>query len=389
MQMRMRPAIVFVSLIVACCPARAQDFRIEDTASVRSIDVAQLKPGTIAFNDQAGGSGDGETSLIHFDDWARTRPVQKKFLSLFPGYTEPKISKATKPRTPTKTGPSADAKADAKPDVQSADIKPDPKAADANADAKPEGKAEGGPVTEKLYMYVAQARFLLDRAPAGIDLSRYVTLPFLEKIDPAIKHQAIAAADLPPLTDARGIGNENPDRKWCTGRPMLICIRSSYALEGKIPLGIMLANKLRDSSKKISDHIAFDSELSLLSPADIDQAGLKELTELDAPVAGVLEQNIFYVNQIMKFGKFLAVFQNDPADADKTVVTAFMGLAVEAGVFDKKREFEKVPVLRNLVPEQVLLGKSSFNSGQSISAGLPKYARNEIKTIAGVLERDK
>ena len=29
------------------------------------------------------------------------------------------------------------------------------------------------------------------------------------------------------------------------------------------------------------------------------------------------------------------------------------------------------------------MGQSSFNSGNSISAGLPKYARNEIKTIAG------
>jgi hypothetical protein len=194
---------------------------------------------------------------------------------------------------------------------------------------------------------------------------------------------------LPPLTDAQGVGNVNPDRPWCTGRPTLICIRSSYALEGKIPLGIMLANKLRDSAKKISDHIDFDGELSQIPPADTDQAGLKTLTALDTDVAGVLEQNIFYVNQIMKFGKFLAVFQSDPADANKTVVTAFMALAVEAGVFDKKREFEKVPVLRNLVPEQVLMGKSSFNSGESISAGLPKYARNEIKTVAGIIEHDK
>jgi hypothetical protein len=47
-----------------------------------------------------------------------------------------------------------------------------------------------------------------------------------------------------------------------------------------------------------------------------------------------------------------------------------------------------VPVLRNLVPAQVLMGQSSFNSGNSISAGLPKYARNEIGTIAGLLARD-
>ena len=103
----------------------------------------------------------------------------------------------------------------------------------------------------------------------------------------------------------------------------------------------------------------------------------------------MLEQNIFYVNQIMKFGKFFAVFQNYPNDADKTVVTAFMALAIDTSVLDKKKEFENVPVLRNLVPAQVLMGQSSFNSGNSISAGLPKYARNEIRTVAGLLARDK
>ena len=106
-------------------------------------------------------------------------------------------------------------------------------------------------------------------------------------------------------------------------------------------------------------------------------------------VAGVLEQNIFYVNQILKFGKLLAVFQANPADANKTVVTAYMVLAVPESVFDKKKDFEKVPVLRNLVPASVLMGQSSFNSGDSISAGLPKYARNEIRTIANLLAADK
>ena len=89
---------------------------------------------------------------------------------------------------------------------------------------------------------------------------------------------------------------------------------------------------------------------------------------LDTPMSGALEQNIFYVNQIMKFGKFLAVFQAHPTDPNKTVVTAFMTLGIDAGVFDKKKDYEKVPVLRNLVPAEVLMGKSSFNAGKSISA---------------------
>ena len=82
------------------------------------------------------------------------------------------------------------------------------------------------------------------------------------------------------------------------------------------------------------------------------------------------------------------MFQADPNDDKKTVVTAFMALAIKASVLDEKRGYENMPVLRNLVPAQVLMGQSSFNSGSSISAGLPVYARNEIKTIAGILQND-
>ncbi len=336
-------AIALVGLMGSLSAARAEDFRIEDAPAPQSWNLTQLKPGSIAFSDAGSGSTGDAAYLIAFADWARTRPAQKKFLSLFPAYTEPTVTKA------------------------------------ASADAAP------SPVVEKLTIYVAQARFAIDHPPGALDLSRYVALPFLEKIDPAIKHRLIAAADVNPLTDPQGTGNANPDRKWCTGRARLICIESNYKLEGKIPLGIMLVNKLRDTAKKVSDHIDFQGELSALSAADIDQAGLKELTGLDAPVVGVLEQNIFYVNQIMKFGKLLAVFQEHLADSSKTVVTAYMVLAIPESVLDKKKDFEKVPVLRNLVPAQVLMGQSSFNSGDSISAGLPKYARNEIRTIAGLL----
>jgi hypothetical protein len=163
---------------------------------------------------------------------------------------------------------------------------------------------------------------------------------------------------------------------------------STYKMEGKIPLGIMLVNKIRDTVKKVNDHVDFESELSALGPGDVDQPGLQQLTALDTPVSGVLEQNIFYVNELMRFGKFLAVLQSHPSDSNKTVVTAYMTIAVGADLLDKKREYENVPVLHNLVPAQVLTGQSSFNSGNSISAGLPKYARNEIAMIAGILQKD-
>jgi hypothetical protein len=352
--MWMRRTIVLVAgLFALASPAWAQDFRIQEVSAARDVDVTHLAPGTIAFSDQVGagiagpGADAGTKALIRFGDWAIKDPVQKKFLSLYPGYAEPVVRKL------------------------------------ASSDGAP------ATVTEKLYMYVAQARFVLDRPPGQIDLSRYVTLAFLQRIDPAIKHTQIPAVDPAPFKGEAQEGNDNPERTWCTGRTTLICLRSSYKLEGKIPIGILLVNKIRDSGKKISDHIDFESEFSAQAPADLDQAGLTQLTTLDAPLVGVLEQNLFYVNEIMKFGKFLAVFQNDPADAGKTVATAFMALAIKASVLDERRGYENTPVLRNLVPAQVLMGQSSFNSGNSISAGLPKYARNEISTIAGIMEHDK
>jgi hypothetical protein len=347
--MRRAAVLVFASIASAWLAApwshsiaQTPEFRIDNVSSARKVDATRLAAGAIEFSDHTGPGTSSEAALIPFDDWASRQPIEKKFLALFPNYVEPVINSE-------------------------------------------DGSAEPAQKLEKLYMYVAQARFVLAKAPGAIDLSRYATLPFLQKIDSAIKHTLIGAADVPAFKDKAGIGNDNPDRKWCTGIAKSICIASTYKLEGKIPIGITLVNKLRDS-KKVADHIDFQSELAVLSPADLDQSGLQELTALNTPIAGVLEQSIFYVNQIMKFGKFFAVFQAHPSDADKTVVTAFMSLAIKASVLDEKREFEKVPVLRNLVPAQVLMGQSSFNSGESISAGLPKYARNEIRTVAGLLQ---
>jgi hypothetical protein len=233
---------------------------------------------------------------------------------------------------------------------------------------------------------VAEARFVVPRPAGSIDLARYASLQFLEKVDPSIKHRLITAAEAMPAKDAESAHNRHPGRRWCEGSA--ICIESRYQLEGRLPVGIRLANKLEEGGKKIAEYIEFQSELRLLSPQEIEAAGLAKLTGLDTPIAGALEQTIFHVNQMMQFGKFLAIVQPHPADPKKAVFTTFMTLAIETDVLEKKKEYENVPVLRNLVPAQVLVGKSSFNTGTSISAGLPDYARNRVTAIAAILERE-
>jgi hypothetical protein len=296
---------------------------------------------TILFTDHRNDElVDPVTGLIRFADWARARPAQKQMMSPYPGYEEPVVTSS-----------------------------------DGNRQRK-----------QRLYVYVAEARFAIAKPAASIDLSRMVALPIVEQMDPSITHKLITAADVIPNQDPKA-ANHNPARKWCEGPGNPICIQSHYKLEGRLPTGIALVNKIRESHKRITDFLDFQSELRQLPPDTIDQATLAKATGIDGPIAGAIEQNIVHVNQVMQFGKFLAVTQADPNDAKRTIVSVFVSLAVDSELFEKRKEFENVPILRNLVPAQVLAGNSSFNSGNSISAGLPKYARNRVKAVAALLER--
>jgi hypothetical protein len=325
--------------------SKAQEFRLEDVASLADAPIGQLKPKTIVFADRpAENLVDPGTGFMRYEEWAKARPLEQQFLSLYPGYTEP------------------------------------------NADIVVDGAKKR--FKEKLHMYVAAARFVLPRQPGSLDLARLVMLPFVEQIDPAIKHRLISSGEVTATQDPKVIFNQNPQRRWCEGRPTVLCVRSHYALEGRFPLGIQLANKIRDSAKPVAPYLDFESEFTLRSPAEVEQSGLTKLTGLDTASIGAIEQSIFYVNQVMQFGKLLAVFQQFPGDPNKTVATVFMALAIESNVLEKRREFALVPVLRNLVPAQVLAGKSSFNTGNSLSAGLPVYARSSVKAIAALIERE-
>jgi hypothetical protein len=329
-----------LALALACLLAlpgsgrAAGAYTVRDAASLGDLAVPRVEPGlALVFDNRATEEGKG---LISFEDWARDFPLQKQFLSLHPGYQEPNVTETRGGVTRT--------------------------------------------TTEKLSMYVATARFVLDRAPGDIDLARYASLDFLERMDPAIKHRRMEAAEALPNKDPDAPYNRHPGRRWCEG-PCALCISSVYKLEGKLPMGVRLANKLEEGEKRHAETVEFQSELRVVPRPEIDGAGLARLTGVEGPVTGVLEQSIFHV-------KLMAVLQPHPSQPGKTVATLFMALSVKTRVLDRQREFGSVPVLRNMVPVQVLLGRSSFNAGESISAGLPAYARNRVKAIAGILAKE-
>ncbi len=86
--------LISIGSFSAAVGAGVQEFRVEDVAGAGNLGLAELKPGTIAFSDQqSSASGGDPTKLIGFEEWARKQPGQKKFLSLFPGYIEPTVTK--------------------------------------------------------------------------------------------------------------------------------------------------------------------------------------------------------------------------------------------------------------------------------------------------------
>jgi hypothetical protein len=207
----LRPATALFGLaafLALSAEAGAQEFKIEDVTSVARLAVEELKPKSIAFMDRpADEVVDPDVGLIRFEEWAQTKPIQKQFLSPYPSYVEPTVEITV------------------------------------------DGVRKR--FKEKLHMYVAAARFPLARPPGSLDLASFVTLPFVERIDPAIKHRLIASAEAVSPKDPRAMHNQHPLRRWCEARTVSICIRSRYQFEGKLPLGVQIANKLRDGSKRI------------------------------------------------------------------------------------------------------------------------------------------
>jgi hypothetical protein len=331
--------VLFALLTVPAGAEPAPPLAVEEVVSVAALPVTQPAVATIAFSDHHRDRlADPVSGLLRFADWAQAKPVQKQFLGLYPSYDEPTVTIAGKPRK------------------------------------------------KRMHVYVAEARFRLDKPVAGLDPARLISIAALERLDPAIKHRKITADDVIPGKGGQPSNNVDPQRRWCAS-PTSLCIQSYYKLEGKLPAGVQLVNKLREGHRKIADFIEFQSELRFVPESEIDSVALSKLTGVAGPVAAVLEQNIFWVNQVMQFGKFMVVFQADPAAPDKTIASAFMALGVESELMEKKKEYGQVPVLRNLIPAQVLAGNSSFNTGASISAGLPKYVRNSIRAFAALVEK--
>ena len=78
-------ALVFATTVAF---AAAQDYQIVKVASIAGTTVDGLKPKTIFFTDHRTDETSDKGAFIRFGDWSRDRPVEYKFLNIFPGFKE-------------------------------------------------------------------------------------------------------------------------------------------------------------------------------------------------------------------------------------------------------------------------------------------------------------
>ena len=211
------------------------------------------------------------TGLVRFEDWERARPLQKQLLALHPGYVEPTVSVTV------------------------------------NGVTKPLQE-------EAAHVRRGGALRRCRSPPAPIDLRRYATLPFLQKVDPGDQAPAASRpADAMPQKDPEPRLQPPPRPALVRGAGQPSASSRATTLEGKLPIGIRLANKLEEGGKKIAESIDFQSELRVLSAAEAAQPALARLDR--ARHAGrrrARAEHCSTSTRSCSFGKFLAVFQPHP-----------------------------------------------------------------------------
>ncbi|NJM09724.1 MAG: hypothetical protein HC883_02165 [Bdellovibrionaceae bacterium] len=301
-----------------------------------------------------------------FTDWMAASPVEYEFLSLFPDYVEPTLLTRKKKI----------------------------------------------PVTEKLTMFVAKAKTVINKSPANVNMKSFIDINFIKKLDAEIRHAAITPAQTMPLlagkgnvtnfkqlcnTDAEHIVRpafelsleklNRPGQPWCADTSRSICVESCYIFNSGYRTVVKGYNNFKAENEydKKDQGMATQSEIRyFVSEAEMGKRqSVAALTGIDTPVRGALEQNIFYFNQLVQYGKIVAFFQEHPRDASKTIVTSFLVFGLQTSTWEKEYSIMGL----KLQVREIMMGRGGgLNTATGITAGLPIYTQNIAKSLSKLIE---
>jgi len=357
----MKRLITFTILLAVSFHLQAQESRlniVRDSAAFTALGANTLNAGSVYYHHTE--------EPMAFTAWMAASPTEYEFLSLYPGYVEPTLLTRKKKI----------------------------------------------PVTEKLTMFIAKAKAVINKPPANINLKGLIDVNFIKKLDNEIRHATIAPSQTMTIVAGRGnVTNfkklcntegefiirpalelsleklERPGQPWCSDTSRSVCIESCYIFNSGYRTVVKGYNnfKAEDEYDKKDQGMATQSEIRyFVSEAELGKrATVASLTGINTPVRGVLEQNIFYFNQLVQYGKIIAFFQEHPTDATKTIVTSYLVFGLQTSTWEKEYSIMGL----SLRVKEIMMGRGGrLNTASGITAGLPIYTQNIAKSLTKILE---
>jgi hypothetical protein len=295
-----------------------------------------------------------------YKKWREKRPTEHKFLNLFPDYREPEIEILR------------------------------------NGITKEQH-------VEEIRVISTKTRMIMDKPAAAIDLSQLLDENVYAQLMPDMKHQFIGQDQIMPViagrVDPQTFAACKPsklteksqglvyfsrpqkerlentkkamakNRRWCDVPGVSKCVRSCVAFEegdtywNKVAVENMRREQM--GSERLLDYgMVMESELRFYRNETEFGASVSELTGLTEPVYGIFEQSIFYWNQMVQYGKILAVLQAHPSDPGKSVISNYLVIGV------KESSFKKIPFLM-----EFLMGNFGNDAKYGITEGIPNYTQ--------------
>lgn len=280
---------------------------------------------------------------ISFTQWESSTPTEIAALTLFPGYKEPQ------------------------------------------KDEEENGLLKT--VKDDQHVFVGRATFIVNKPPSAVNVQNYINLEYLKEADAQIEHTQISPEQIFKSRKTGRPAIVRPSGDWCT-TPNSLCVQSTW----NYPLtlrGIIIAVSLVTGSKD-----TFTQTQSELSPTDPAHAAqLQPLAQAQAPVVSGLQQSVFYVNQFLRWGKNVVIFQADPQNPNQTLATAYFVVALSSKYYDvEKHKPGIVSILKkmNVMPREFILGQSTANdhsSPKTMMAGLPEYSTAMAEAMAKSLNK--
>jgi hypothetical protein len=354
----------FIALGLAAT-AQAREVLTTDLAKYQAITPDQMDAAKIyrTYTTQPG----------TFDEWMNSAPAEVDHLALWKGYEEPKIRLSTSDKRPTK----------------------------------------------KLTVFVSRTKAVVNKPASSFNFATFIDLNFISSLNPNLIHKEVAAnrilpkiAGLGPVSSfnwcneaAQALPEDqrppvepftralregvldytNPPKEarepWCSNKERSKCIESCFIFEHGWQQGVMFANNTMVSPDDQKDlGVATQSEIQyFLSEEEWARSTpVSELTGVNGKVAGILRQNIFYVNQAFQFATVTAFFQEFPGDPNRTVVTSYVVFTIGTDTWNGYKGILK----------DVLMGRAKqFNTPTGITAGLPEFTEATSISITDILDK--